>query len=118
MRILRELGLILAFGFLGEGISHYLPLGIPASVLGMVLMLAALGIKLIKPEQLGATADFLSANMSFFFLPAAVTVLENYGYIQPVLIKLFLIVLISTFVTFFVTYGTVRFFRMILSKQG
>jgi holin-like protein len=118
MHILRQLGLILAFGFLGEIISHYLPLGMPASVLGMILMLVALGIKLVKPEHLGVTAGFLSANMSFFFLPAAVTVLENYGYIQPVLIKLLLIVLISTVVTFFLTYGTVRLFRMILSKQG
>jgi holin-like protein len=118
MHILRQVGLIFAFGFLGECISHYLPLGMPASVLGMVLMLAALGVKLVKPDQLGAAADFLSANMAFFFLPAAVTVLENYGYIQPVLLKLLLIVLISTVVTFFLTYGTVRLCRMILSKQG
>ncbi|MFP3041498.1 CidA/LrgA family protein [Treponema primitia] len=118
MRILRQLGLILAFGFLGEIISHYLPLGMPASVLGMVLMLTALGLRLVKPEHLGETGDFLSANMAFFFLPAAVTVLENYGYIQPVVVQLFLIAIISTMVTFFVTYGTVRLSRMILAKQG
>jgi holin-like protein len=118
MRILRQLGLILGFGFLGEIISYRLPVGMPASVLGMVLMLAALGIKLVKPEHLGETADFLSANMAFFFLPAAVTVLENYGHIQPVVVQLILIVIISTVGTFFITYGTVRFSRMILLKRG
>jgi holin-like protein len=110
------LGLILSFGFLGEIASFYLPLGMPASVLGMVLMLAALGFKFLKPEHLGKTADYLSANMAFFFLPAAVTILENYGYIQPVVVQLFLICIISTVTTFFITYGTVRFSRILLAR--
>jgi holin-like protein len=116
MRILRQLGLILFFGFLGEIASFYLPLGMPASVLGMVLMLAALGLGFLKPEHLGATADYLSANMAFFFLPAAVTILENYRYIRPVVLQLLLICIISTVTTFFITYGTVRLFRMLLSR--
>jgi holin-like protein len=116
--MLRQLGLILTFGFLGEIISHYLPLGMPASVLGMVLMLIALGIRLLKPEHLGETADYLSANMGFFFLPFAATILGNYGYIRPVVVPLILIVIISTIVTFFATYGTVWLSRRVLSKQG
>ncbi|AEF85668.1 murein hydrolase exporter [Treponema primitia ZAS-2] len=117
MRILRQLGIILGFGFLGEIISFYLPMGLPASVLGLALMLSALGFRLLKPEQLGETADFISTNMAFFFLPAAVTVLENYGVIKPILLQLLLIAIISTVTTFFITYFTVRVSRMLLGKR-
>jgi holin-like protein len=118
MKIITQLGIILGFGFLGEILSYYLPLGMPASVLGLILMLAALGAKLLKPEQLGETGEFLSAIMAFFFLPTAVTIMDYYGLIRPVLVQLIIICIISTFVTFFVTYGTVRLFRMILTRWG
>jgi holin-like protein len=117
MDILRSLGIILAFGFAGEFIARLLPVSMPASVLGLVLMLFALGIKVLKSDHLGKTGDFLSANMAFFFLPAAVTVLENFALIKPVLVKLIVIIAVSTTVTFFAAYGTVRFFRIILEKK-
>jgi holin-like protein len=116
MQILRQLGIILFFGFLGEILSRFFPLGMPASVLGLLLMLAALGLKLLRPESIGTAADYLSVNMSFFFLPAAAMILENYAYIEPVLVQVILICVITTVLTFFATYGTVRLFRMILKK--
>jgi holin-like protein len=116
MDILRPLGIILCFGFAGEIISRFLPMSMPASVLGLILMLIFLGLKLLKTEQLGKTGDFLSANMAFFFLPAAATVLENFPVIQPVLAKLLVIIVISSAITFFTAYGTVRLLRIIMRK--
>ncbi|MDR2210964.1 MAG: CidA/LrgA family protein [Spirochaetaceae bacterium] len=118
MDTLKQLVIILSFGFLGEVLSFYLPLGMPASVLGLVLMLAALGSKLLKPTHLGAAADYLTANMAFFFLPAAVTVLENYGLLKPVLVQLIIVGILSTAITFFVSYGTVRLCRILLARKG
>jgi putative effector of murein hydrolase LrgA (UPF0299 family) len=116
MDILRQLGTILGFGFLGELLSRFLPLGIPASVLGLLLMLAALGIKLLKPEHLGKTAAFISRNMSFFFLPMAASVLENFGILKRVLPQFILICLAGMLVTFGVTYGTVRLMRVLMER--
>jgi holin-like protein len=118
MRILKQLGVILIIGFFGEILSFYIPLGAPASILGLLLMLAALALKVVKPEHLGETADYLSANMAFFFLPAAAMILENYEHIAPVLFQVIGICVIISLLTFFVSYGTVRFFRIILSKRG
>jgi len=117
MEVLRSLGIILFFGFAGEIISRFIPMSIPASVLGLALMLIFLGLKLLKPAQLGKTGDYLSANMAFFFLPAAATVLENFSVIQPVLVKLIIIVVISSAITFFTAYGTVRLLRIIMGKH-
>ncbi|MDR1239396.1 MAG: CidA/LrgA family protein [Treponema sp.] len=117
MRIIQQLGLILAFGFAGEILARLVPAGMPASVLGLLLMLACLGFRLLKPEHLGETADFLSANMAFFFLPAVALVLNNFDVIQGVVLKLLAICILGTFFTFAVTYGTVRLFQIILKKR-
>ncbi|MDR2111332.1 MAG: CidA/LrgA family protein [Spirochaetaceae bacterium] len=118
MKILRQLALILLFGFAGEILSRCLPLGMPASVWGLILMLGALGVRILKPEHLGEAADYLSANMSFFFLPAAVTILENFEVFRPVLFRFVLICCAAAVVTFGVTYGTVRFIRIILERRS
>jgi holin-like protein len=112
------LALILAFGFAGETLAYFSPVTLPASVLGLTLMLVCLGIKLIKPDQLGETADFLSGNMAFFFLPAAVTILQNLETIRPWVWQLLLICLVCSVFTFFVSYGTVRILRMILLRRN
>ncbi|MDR1899708.1 MAG: CidA/LrgA family protein [Treponema sp.] len=116
MRIIQQLGLILAFGLAGEIVSSLFPIGMPASVLGLLIMLACLGAKLLKPEHLGETADFLSANMAFFFLPAVASVLNNYDEIKGVVFQLLAICIVCTFFTFALTYGTVRLFQIIMKK--
>jgi holin-like protein len=118
MNIIKQLGLILAFGFAGEILAALLPLGLPASVLGFFLMLICLGVRLLKPEQLGETADFLSANMAFFFLPVVASVLNNYGEIKTALFRLLVVCVACTVFTFGLTYGTVRLFQIILKKRA
>jgi holin-like protein len=116
MEIIRQLGLVIAFGYAGELLAFFLPVRLPAGVLGLLLVIAALTLGWIKPRHLGATADFISANMGFFFLPLAVTILQNYEAIRPLLFPLVIICLASTLITFAVTYGTVRILRILLSK--
>ena len=117
MRYIKQLGFILAFAFAGEMIARLVPGGLPASVTGMILLLAALGFKALKPAHIGETADFLSGVMGFFFLPAAVTILQNFEVIRPVVWRLLLICALCAFCTFFVTYGTVRLLRMLLNRS-
>jgi holin-like protein len=118
MRIFKQLGVILAFGFAGDILAVLFPIGMPASVLGLLLMLICLGLRLLKPEHLGETADFLSANMAFFFLPAVTLVLNNYGAVKGAVLKLAGICVISTFFTFALTYGTVRLFQGLSKKRA
>jgi holin-like protein len=114
MNIFRQLGIILAFGFAGEIIACFIPTGMPSSVIGMILMFAALAFRILKPEHLGATADFLSANMAFFFLPAVVTVLRNFDLVRPALWRLLLICCVCSGITFGISYGTVWLCRKIM----
>jgi holin-like protein len=117
MRILRQLALILGFGFAGSVLAHFTPLGLPASVLGLALVLAALGLKLLKPEHLGETANFLIANMAFFFLPATLRILDCYDLIQNVLVQLVGICMICTIVTFMVAYSVTCTLRHLMRRR-
>ena len=118
MQYLKQLGIILSFAFAAEIISRLVPIGLPSSLTGIFLMLAALGSKLLKPEHIGKCSDFLSSIMAFFFLPAAVTVIQNLSLISPVLWQLVVIGVGCTFITFFVSYGTTRLLRIILDRKN
>jgi holin-like protein len=117
MRILRQIAVIFAFGYAGEALSRFIPIGFPASVWGLLLMLVFLGLRIVKPRHLEETARFLGANMAFFFLPAAVTILENFGAMRPVLFPFILICAAGTAATFAVTYGTVRLIRLLMERR-
>jgi holin-like protein len=81
-------------------------------------MLICLAAKILKPEHLGETADYLSANLAFFFIPAVASVLGEYDAIRGMILKLLGICIICTFFTFGVTYSTVRLFQIIMKKRG
>jgi holin-like protein len=117
MRYIRQLGIILAFALAGEIFARLVPGGLPATVMGMLFMLAALGFKLLRPEHIGETAGFLGSIMAFFFLPSAVTIVQNADLILPVVWKLLIVVMAATFCTFFAVYGTVRLLRLMLNRK-
>ena len=117
MKYIKQLGIIFAFAFSGEIFVRLMPGGLPATVMGLLFMLAALWFRLLKPEHISDCAGFLSGVMAFFFLPAAVTILQNSDLILPVLWKLLFIGVVTTFFTFFVTYGTVRLLQIIIMRK-
>jgi holin-like protein len=119
MEIIRQLGLIIGFGYAGEVLSQILPplFRLPAGVLGILLVFSALALGIVRPRHFGKTADFISANMAFFFLPLAVSVLQNYPAIAPVLFQVLAVCLISTLITFAVSYAAVRFLRIFIGGR-
>lgn len=68
---------ILGFCLAGEILHTLLPLPIPASIYGLVLLLAALKIGLIRLEQVKGTGHFLTGIFPLLFIPGAVGVVEQ-----------------------------------------
>ena len=79
MKYLRQFCIILLISALGEGLHILLPLPVPASVYGLVLMLGALTSGILKLEQVEDAADFLVEIMPVMFVPAGVGLLQE-GY--------------------------------------
>lgn len=103
MKYVRQFWIILLVSAIGEVLHVLIPLPIPASVYGLVLMLAALISGIVKLGQVKETADFLVEIMPVMFIPAGVGLLTSWGMLKPVCVPIVLIVVITTVVVMVVT---------------
>ena len=100
MKIICQIGVIFAVCWFSQLIEAALPVPFPASVIGMLLLLALLATGLLKIEHIREKADFLLANMAFFFLPAGVSVINYFDVLGRSAVALVLVCLLSTVITF------------------
>ncbi len=100
MKYLKQICLILLFSFLGELCRYLIPLSIPASIYGMVLLFLALSCKLIRVESVRDSGAFLVSALPVLFVPPAVNLIDCWDQMRPVLLPLLLIVLLSTVLVF------------------
>ena len=103
MKYLRQFAIILFISLLGELLRILIPLSIPASVYGLVLMLVALTTGMLKVHQVKAAADFLIEIMPVMFIPAGVGLLESWPALQPIWVPIVLITLLTTVIVMAVT---------------
>lgn len=96
MKYLRQFFIILAFSFAGEVLHALIPLQVPASIYGLVLLFIALMAGWIRLPQIRETANFLIAVMPLMFIPAGVGLLESWGVLKPILLPVSVIVVVST----------------------
>ena len=96
MKYLRQFFIILGFSFAGEVLHALIPLQVPASIYGLVLLFIALIAGWIRLPQIRETANFLIAVMPLMFIPAGVGLLESGGELKRVLLPICVIVVVST----------------------
>ena len=84
MELLRQFALIAGISCLGEGLRMLIPLPVPASVYGLVLMLAGLLTGVIRIERVHHGALFLIEIMPLMFIPAAVGLPNAWNDLAPV----------------------------------
>ena len=103
MKFLKQFSIILFISFLGEILNTLIPLPVPASVYGLVLMLAALVTGILKLGQVRETAAFLIEIMPVMFIPAGVGLMESWSSLQPVWLPVILITILTTVLVMAVT---------------
>lgn len=96
MKLLYQFGVILAVTFVGELLYALLPLPIPASIYGLIVMLICLGTKVVKLSQVKIAADFLIDIMPPMFIPAAVGLIVVWRDLKEILIPVVVITCLST----------------------
>lgn len=96
MKYLQQFSIILFISFLGEMLRAMIPLPIPASVYGLVLMLLALCTGILQLKHVRETAGFLIEIMPVMFIPAAVGLLDSWSALQPIWIPVILITILTT----------------------
>lgn len=115
MKFLRQFMIILLLSFLGEVLKMFIPLPIPASVYGLVLMLVCLMTGVLKTSQVKDAAFFLIEIMPVMFIPAAAGLIDSWKVLQPLLLP---ILVITVVITIFVMVITGKIAQMIAQKRG
>ena len=90
MRYILQFGRILGFCFVGELCAWLLPLPVPASIYGLVLLLLALKIGLVKLEQVRETGVFLTKIFPILFVPIVAGVMDLWEEIRAMLLPILL----------------------------
>lgn len=96
MKYLRQFCIILIISFVGDLLHSVLPLPVPASIYGILLLFALLKSGLLPLEAVKDTGKFLIEIMPVMFIPAAVGLVESWGVIGKSLGVYALVTVVST----------------------
>ena len=75
MNYLTQFTIILGISFVAEILAALIPVKIPASIYGLIIMLLALIFKLIKVAQIRETVSFFMQIMPMIFIPAGAAII-------------------------------------------
>ncbi len=108
MKYIFQLMLIIAVSLVGEILYQLLPLPVPASVYGLIILFTLLATRVVKLEQVEDTAEFLMSIMPLFFIESTVRVMESYSLIKGKIPALFLTAFLSFIIVVFITGKTAQ----------
>ena len=108
MKYLSQFLIILGFTLAGEALQRLLPLPIPASVWGLVLLFTALCLGIVKLEQVKDVGGFLTSILPILFVAPTVGIVEYWNLIAANLLPIALLIIGSTALTFGITGCTVQ----------
>lgn len=96
MKYLKQFGIILLLSFIGEILHELLPLPVPASIYGIVLLFLCLEFRVIPVSSVKEASSFLIEIMPVMFIPAAVGLIESWETIRGELVSYAVITAVST----------------------
>ena len=117
MNILFQLGVVFGLYWISQGIETILPFPFPASVISLLLLLALLLLRIVKVDRIRELADFLLGNLNFFFVPAAVSILNYMDLVLGNTVAFVMICAVSMVLGFAATVWTVRLTRRLMAGR-
>jgi holin-like protein len=115
MKLIFQLCVILLISFIGEILRQMIPLPIPASIYGLLIMLFCLTTRVIKVEQVKKAGYFLIEIMPVLFIPPAVGLIPAWSQLSGMLVPVIVIILATTVIVMVVS-GRVT--QGLLKKNG
>ena len=117
MNYIKQFCIILAFSFTGELLNTLLPLPVPASIYGLVLLFLALEFKVLKIEHIREVSKFLLGIMTLFFVPSSVGFINALPLMKKYGILFIFITIASTLIVFAVTGQVTQLLMKIRGKK-
>lgn len=118
-KIGHQMGIIFGLYWLCQIIESVLPFSFPSSVIALIALLALLLFRVLKPEHIRETADFMQAGIAFFLIPVMVGLVNYVDIIAQNAVAFCVICLVSTVLTFAAVVWTVQLTcRLMNRKKG
>ncbi len=95
MKYLKQFLIILTISFVGEVLKMLLPLPVPASIYGMVILFVLLFTGILKLDAVKDVGKFLIEIMPVMFIPAGVGLMSSWGLLKPLLVPVIVITVVS-----------------------
>ena len=96
MKYILQFGIILFISFIGELLNELIPLPIPASIYGMIILFTALCTGILKLSHVRETGKFLIAAMPLMFIAPAVGLIDSWDTMQEFIIAIAVTIVFST----------------------
>ena len=109
MKYLKQFLLILCITFVGELVKYVLPLPIPASIYGMVILFVGLMTGHIKLSSVKEVGKFLIEIMPVMFIPAGAGLVESWSALKPICVQVVVIMFVSTIVVMVISGRVTQF---------
>jgi len=100
MKYIYQLAIVLAVSFVGEILNALIPLPIPASVYGLVIMFILLESKVVRFEKVAETTVFLKNSLVITLVPSAVGVMAAWDVLGAIWLPAILIIVLTNVIVF------------------
>ena len=98
-----QCAVVFSFLALGEFIVWLTGIKLPSSIVGLLLLTAALKMRVVKLRHVDMVSNFLLKNMGFFFVPPGVALMLYFDIIQAQLVPIVIASVVSTVLVLIVT---------------
>ena len=116
MKISFQIAIVFLICFIGEIASKLSPFIFPASIASMLILFILLLLKIIKVNSIKEITSFLLNNMAFFYIPPAISIMEQWDFIKNSIVQILFICVVSFFITFITTAYTIKLVIYIQNK--
>ena len=111
MKYIRQFCIIMLFALAGELCQLLLPLPVPASIYGMVLLFLSLASGLLKVDAVKETGSFLVSLLPLLFVVPTVGLMGHWDLIREDLLQIAILIVVTTMLTFGVSGMLTKLFH-------
>jgi len=117
MKYLKQFLIILVISLIGELLNKLLPLPVPASIYGMVILFIGLLSGVIKLSSVKEAGSFLIEIMPVMFIPAGVGLMSSWLNLKPIIIPVCIITVATIFTVMIVSGHVTQFIVNVLKRM-
>ena len=111
MKYIRQFAIIMLFSLLGELCHLMIPIPIPASLYGMVLLFLSLALGVLMVGTVKETGSFLVSLLPLLFVVPTVGLMGHWDLIREDLLQITILIVVTTMLTFGVSGMLTKLFH-------